>query len=45
MTKKGQRDGNKLEENNADKVTKRKKKRVEHGEERTVRQAGKNELD
>lgn len=44
MTKKGQRDGNKLEENNADKVTKR-KKRVEHGEERTVRQAGKNELD
>lgn len=25
MTKKGQRDGNKLEENNADKVTKRKK--------------------
>lgn len=29
MTKKGQRDGNKLEENNADKVTKR-KKRVEH---------------
>lgn len=44
MTKKGQRDGNKLEEKNADKVTKR-KKRNEHGEERTVRQAGKNELD
>lgn len=43
MTKKGQRDGDKLEENNADKITE--KKRVEHGEERTVRQAGKKELD